>query len=156
MHNFPRMIEYWGGTTMRIRGSLVSLFESEVHSQPSRAKFTRNRGRVDTLTTTDGRPAISDSMIISAMESILPVRPMPAIFAVSPSGILHPLNTILRSLISFLNQSDFPSETDPKDHKVLRVCRIKAGEIVPNKSLGNPNYRFEFSQILIHTSAIIS
>ena len=34
VHNFPRMIEWWAGTTMRIRGSLVALFESEVHPQP--------------------------------------------------------------------------------------------------------------------------
>ncbi len=40
VHNFPRMIEYWGGTTMRIRGSLVSLFESEVHSQPRPSGYT--------------------------------------------------------------------------------------------------------------------
>ncbi len=33
LHNFPRMIENWGNGTMTIRGSLVALFESEVHNQ---------------------------------------------------------------------------------------------------------------------------
>ncbi|MEM8550279.1 MAG: hypothetical protein AAGF10_05760, partial [Verrucomicrobiota bacterium] len=30
-HNFPRFLENWGGQTLTIRGSLVALFESEVH-----------------------------------------------------------------------------------------------------------------------------
>ena len=40
LHNFPRMIENWGGGTMTIRGSLISLFESEVHSQPRPTNYT--------------------------------------------------------------------------------------------------------------------
>ena len=40
VHNFPRMIEYWSGTTMRIRGSLVALFESEVHPFPRPTDYT--------------------------------------------------------------------------------------------------------------------
>ena len=40
LHNFPRMIENWGGGTMTIRGSLVSLFESEVHPQPRPTNYT--------------------------------------------------------------------------------------------------------------------
>ncbi len=30
-HNFPRFLEKWSGVTLTIRGSLVALFESEVH-----------------------------------------------------------------------------------------------------------------------------
>ena len=33
-HNFPRFIESWSGDTLRIRGSLVALFESELHRSP--------------------------------------------------------------------------------------------------------------------------
>ena len=40
VHNFPRMIEWWAGTTMRIRGSMVALFESEVHAQPRPTDYT--------------------------------------------------------------------------------------------------------------------
>ena len=40
LHNFPRMIENWGGGTMTIRGSLVSLFESEVHPQSRPTNYT--------------------------------------------------------------------------------------------------------------------
>jgi hypothetical protein len=40
LHNFPRMIENWGGGIMTIRGSLVSLFESEVHPQSRPSNYT--------------------------------------------------------------------------------------------------------------------
>lgn len=33
-HNFPRFLEDWGGSTLRYRGSLVALFESEIQSDP--------------------------------------------------------------------------------------------------------------------------
>jgi len=33
-HNFPRFIENWSGQTLRIRGSLVALFESELQRNP--------------------------------------------------------------------------------------------------------------------------
>lgn len=40
LHNYPRMIEWWSGGTMTIRGSLVSLFQSEVHPQPRPTNYT--------------------------------------------------------------------------------------------------------------------
>jgi hypothetical protein len=40
LHNFPCMIENWGGGIMTIRGSLISLFESEVHPQSRPTNYT--------------------------------------------------------------------------------------------------------------------
>ncbi len=40
LHNFPRFIEYWSGKTLTIRGSLVSLFQSEVHPGTRPSNYT--------------------------------------------------------------------------------------------------------------------
>lgn len=42
VHNFPRFLEYWSPSndTFTIRGSLVSLFESEVHDAPRPSNYT--------------------------------------------------------------------------------------------------------------------
>jgi hypothetical protein len=34
VHNFPRLLEYWPGTALAIRGSMVALFESQVATEP--------------------------------------------------------------------------------------------------------------------------
>ncbi|MBI2518346.1 MAG: hypothetical protein HYV95_15810 [Opitutae bacterium] len=34
VHNFPRLLEYWPGTTLAIRGSMVALYESQVGIEP--------------------------------------------------------------------------------------------------------------------------
>lgn len=34
VHNFPRLLETWSGQTLRYRGSMVSLYESEVNTGP--------------------------------------------------------------------------------------------------------------------------
>ena len=39
-HNFPRFLEKWSGVTLTIRGSLVALFESEVHQDAMPNNFS--------------------------------------------------------------------------------------------------------------------
>ncbi len=45
VHNFPRMLEGWGGTGLYIRGSMVAMFRSEVGTEPWSIRIYHAPGR---------------------------------------------------------------------------------------------------------------